>query len=149
MAKTSPVKRLYRSESDRVLGGVAAGLAEYFEIDPVISRLLFVVAAIWGGFGFILYIVLWLIIPTESDVGGEIGKQVDKNAKEIEHKAQELGGTIRKKVDADHSRRWIGILLIVVGVWFVLGNLNIFFFRFDVLWPVIFVIAGIILLIRR
>ncbi len=61
MAKT---KRLYRSVHDRVLGGVAGGMAEYFDIDPVLVRLVFVLLLLMSGFTFIVvYLIAWIIIP--------------------------------------------------------------------------------------
>jgi len=55
-------KRLYRQTKDKMIGGVCTGLGEYFEIDPVILRVLFV-AILLIGMGFLLYIILWIIIP--------------------------------------------------------------------------------------
>lgn len=55
-------KRLTRS-NDRMVAGVAAGLAEYFDIDPVIVRLAFVALSLLGGPGLILYIIMWVIMP--------------------------------------------------------------------------------------
>ena len=61
--ETLQKKRLYRQLKDKVLGGVCSGLAEYFEIDPVLLRVLFVVAFFFGSMGFWLYIILWIIVP--------------------------------------------------------------------------------------
>ncbi|MCA9949457.1 MAG: PspC domain-containing protein [Anaerolineales bacterium] len=55
-------KKLTRSD-DRMVAGVAAGLAEYFDIDPVIARLVFVALTLMGGPGIILYIIMWIIMP--------------------------------------------------------------------------------------
>ena len=57
------VRRLYRSSKDKILGGVCGGLGEYFGIDPVIIRLIFVILALGWGFGILLYIIAWIIIP--------------------------------------------------------------------------------------
>lgn len=57
------VKRLYRSKKDKVLGGVCGGIAEYFNIDPVIIRVIAVVLAFMGFIGLIAYIVAWIIVP--------------------------------------------------------------------------------------
>jgi len=61
-------KQLMRSE-DRMVAGVAGGLAEYFDIDPTIIRILFVLLAIFGGgfLGILIYIVLWIIMPDPLD----------------------------------------------------------------------------------
>lgn len=56
-------KRLYRSYTDKMLGGVCGGLGEYFDIDPVIIRVLFVIAVLFGGGGILAYIILWIVIP--------------------------------------------------------------------------------------
>lgn len=58
-------KRLYRSKSDRMIGGVSAGLGEYLGIDTTIIRLLFVFTTIWGGAGAIVYLVMLLVVPEE------------------------------------------------------------------------------------
>lgn len=55
-------KRLYRSRTDRVIGGVCGGLAEYFGIDSTVFRLLFLILLFFGG-GFLLYAIFWIIMP--------------------------------------------------------------------------------------
>lgn len=55
--------RLVRSQSDVIVAGVCGGLAEYFHIDPVIVRLVFVLVTITSGFGLIVYPVLWIVMP--------------------------------------------------------------------------------------
>ena len=59
-------KRLYRSKTNRQIAGVCGGLAEYFNIDPTIVRILFVVGTLLGGPGLILYIILAIIVPEET-----------------------------------------------------------------------------------
>jgi phage shock protein C len=57
-------KRLYRSQTDKKIAGVCGGLAEYFGIDPVIPRIVFVILLLPGGFpGFIPYVILWILVP--------------------------------------------------------------------------------------
>ena len=58
------MKRLYRSSSDKMIAGVCAGLAEYFNIKPVIVRVIFIILLLPGGFpGFIPYVLLWALVP--------------------------------------------------------------------------------------
>jgi len=59
---SSREKRLYRQTKDKMIGGVCSGLSEHLDIDPVILRVLFVFA-LFLGMGFLLYIILWIIIP--------------------------------------------------------------------------------------
>lgn len=61
------MKQLYRSESDRKIAGICGGLADYFDIDPVIPRVVFVALVIGAGSGLLLYLIMWFIIPTESE----------------------------------------------------------------------------------
>ena len=61
-------KKLYRSQKDRMIGGVCGGLGEYFGIDPTIVRLLFVAFALAGGPGLIAYLVFLIVVPDESTV---------------------------------------------------------------------------------
>ncbi|ABN52289.1 MAG TPA: PspC domain-containing protein [Hungateiclostridium thermocellum] len=59
------MKKLYLSNSDKIIGGVCGGVAEYFEIDPTLIRLIAVIATVLTGFvgGIIIYIVAMIIIP--------------------------------------------------------------------------------------
>jgi phage shock protein C len=59
-------KKLYRSRKNKVLGGVCGGLGEYFDIDPTIIRIVFVILLLPGGFpGLIPYVILWIVVPPE------------------------------------------------------------------------------------
>ena len=66
------VKRLYRSRKDRMLAGICGGIGNYFNTDPTVIRVLFVVAALILGGGLLIYLILWLIIPLEPEMVGEI-----------------------------------------------------------------------------
>lgn len=59
------IKRLYRSRSERMIAGVCGGLGEYLNIDATVIRLIFAIAALWGGAGLIVYLVMWLVVPEE------------------------------------------------------------------------------------
>jgi phage shock protein C len=56
-------KRLYRSGKSKILGGICGGIAEYFNVDPAIIRLLWVLFALGYGSGVLAYIIAWIIIP--------------------------------------------------------------------------------------
>ncbi len=60
-----PAKRLYRSRTDRMIGGVCAGIARYFNIDPTLVRLLFVIGLLAVGGTFWAYIIMMIVIPEE------------------------------------------------------------------------------------
>jgi len=63
----APVRRLYRSNKNKVLGGVCGGLGEYFNIDPVLIRLIWIFFVLFWGTGLLAYIIAWLVIPRKSD----------------------------------------------------------------------------------
>jgi len=59
------VKRLYRSRDDRVIGGVCGGLAKYLTMDPTVVRLIFVLLALAGGPGILIYLIMLIVVPEE------------------------------------------------------------------------------------
>jgi phage shock protein C len=58
-----PVKRLMRSSRDKKIGGVCAGLADYFDLDPTLVRVIWLLAIFFAGTGFLIYIILWIVLP--------------------------------------------------------------------------------------
>lgn len=75
-------KKLYRSEKDKMIGGVCGGIAEYFDIDSTIVRVLFVLLLLSGS-GFLLYIILLVVIPTPSQFSQEYPKEEKTNQKVV------------------------------------------------------------------
>ncbi len=58
-------RRLYRSRADKMIAGVCAGIARYFDLDPVLVRVLWVLCVLFGGTGLLLYVILWIVMPLE------------------------------------------------------------------------------------
>ncbi|MBO7418979.1 MAG: PspC domain-containing protein [Bacteroidaceae bacterium] len=58
-------KKLRRTKNDKMIAGVCGGLGKYFDLDPTILRLVFVLLLIFAGTGLLAYLVLWLVIPQE------------------------------------------------------------------------------------
>lgn len=69
---SSGYRRLYRDENDKVLGGVCSGLANYFDIDPIIVRIAFLIVMFAFGTGLLAYVILWVVVPSTStaEIGG-------------------------------------------------------------------------------
>ncbi len=123
------VRKLYRSSSDRMLGGVCGGLAEYFNIDSTLMRILWVVFTLVGGAGLLLYIVSLIIIPLNP---GEAASEV-------------------KKSKTGSSGLIWGIVLIALGLIVLAGNFNWVFFPFfwggfALFWPLLIIVAGLALI---
>jgi len=148
--------RITKSKTDRVIEGVCGGLAEYFGIDSVIVRLLFVALTFIHGMGVILYIILAIIMPKAEKIDQSPKETIRENIQEISERMKEAGeemGTVfSKKAEEKHTNRtgWFGILLILLGVFFLLENLNLIrWFNNDLLWPIIIIFIGAWLLIKR
>jgi phage shock protein C len=124
MDTVKPTPRLYRSATDKVIGGVCGGLAHYFNIDPALVRIAFVVFALTGGAGVLLYIVLWIAIP--------VGEGTPAIA---------LG---------DRGHEMLATVLIAVGALWLLANFGAFtFIDWRFAWPLVLIAAGGALLLRR
>ncbi len=152
-------KKLYRSHDDKILAGVCGGLAEYFGVDSTLVRLGFILIVALGGSGALLYLLLWLIMPKDANAPAVLNEErVKEFANEIKDKAQELKASVKKEHEhqAHHKvccggRRgsfW-GWILLIIGVIFLAGNLMPHWFMRQLwsLWPLIFVIGGILLIV--
>ncbi len=142
-------KRLYRSRTNRVLAGVAGGLGDYFDIDPVIFRIIFVVLTLLNGLGLLLYLVFWIVIPeegTEPVIKGDIGKKIETHARRV---ASEVREAVNRNHERDRSgARVVGaLILIVLGLLFLAQNLfGLDFWR--LIGPFIIILLGLLLILR-
>lgn len=138
-------KKLYRSRTNRVISGVAGGLGEYFDIDPVIFRILFVLFLLVGGFALILYIILILVIPLESEQG--IGKKKTQSGKG----AQKSGSKGKEEKSQFTAKRLIGLIVVLFGIVILISNLfslNWGWFRWGIFWAIIIIIIGSFFLLK-
>ena len=62
------MKKFYLSDTDKKIGGVCGGIAQYFDIDPIIVRIIWIIAAFFYGIGLIPYLAFWIIVPRENNV---------------------------------------------------------------------------------
>ncbi|HEV2483777.1 MAG TPA: PspC domain-containing protein [Puia sp.] len=98
-------RRLYRAENDKILGGVCAGLANYLKIDPAIVRIIFVLLCTGWGAGFLVYIVLWLILPTRA-LPAAVRKRLYRNPDD-----RVIGGVASGLAAYFHMEVWIPRLI--------------------------------------
>jgi len=93
--------RLHKSRRSRVLAGVCGGLGEYFSIDPTLVRLLFVLLTIFQGVGFLVYIVLWIVMPEESTSDlpprDAMRENINKFRDDVEHFGGQFRGGTRRE----------------------------------------------------
>lgn len=112
-------RRLYRSENDKILGGVCGGLANYFHLDPAVMRILFVLITFGWGAGFLLYIILWAVLPTRS-LPVNARKRLYRNSDD-----RVLGGVASGLAAYFHIEVWIPRLIFALPL--IAGILTSFF----------------------
>ena len=96
-------KRLYRSRHDRMVAGVAGGVAAYLGVDPLFVRLAIVFLSLLNGIGVLLYIAMWLLVPSEDSATVDAREQVRENAQEIRASAEQLAQRVRNMFAAPHN----------------------------------------------
>ena len=113
-------RRLYRSENDKLLGGVCAGLANYLRLDPAIVRIIFALITFGGfGLGFLLYIILWIVIPSKS-LAANIKKRLYRNRDD-----KVIGGVASGLAAYFHIDVWIPRLIFALPL--ILGIITSIF----------------------
>lgn len=156
-------KKLYRDEYHKVLGGVCSGLAEYFEMDVTVIRLLFAFTVIVMGVGIIPYVVLWIVLPKK----GYLYSQYNNPTVDYTVPPQQPEGEFTHQGNPFENRPYannpfanvplenvplkqksnagiiVGMVLIIVGAAILIDEYNLIpDFDFDRLWPVILVFVG-------
>jgi phage shock protein C len=151
-------KKLYRSTMDKMIGGVAGGLAEYFDIDSTLIRVLFIVVVFLGGGGIIAYIILWIVVPqkpyelpknpfaqtTPESGSGSNFSAAENNSDSFSMSNGSVAGSMTK---SSNKQIWVAIVLMVIGGLLLLDNIFPRF-DFDHYWPVILIGIGIGLLLK-
>ena len=136
-------KKWYRSRKDKMIGGVCGGIGEYFDIDPTLIRILFVVGLFMAA-GFLAYIVLWIVVPEEPV---------------IPETTSATGATAEQKSDAENARPEtkpnepgprrnrsgiFGGVLVILGVLLLIDN----FVTFHAFWPLVLILIGVGILLK-
>jgi phage shock protein C len=88
-------KRLLRSRNDRIVAGVAGGVAAMFNVDPLLVRIVFLALTLFNGLGLIIYLVLWLLVPNEDSPAVDAREQVRENVGEMQAAAESLVQRVR------------------------------------------------------
>ena len=137
-------ERLYRSRRVRVLGGVAGGLAKYFNLDPILVRVLFVIITILHGFGVLLYIILWIVVPEEPF---EVAYPSDQGSADTDAQPNtSYDTTTPPPAKSNGTGRIVaGVILIGIGLIFFADRIIPSFDLSDV-FPIALIIVGALLL---
>ena len=140
-------KRLYRSSKSKVFGGVAGGIAEYFDIDPIIIRLLFIIIAFAGGGGILVYFIMWVAIPLEPITPFTMNVNPgDPAATQTPNPGVDPADPTFVPVKRDSRTSLIGgMVLIALGLIFLVDRF-IPEIHFHDIWPLILVVVGGVLI---
>jgi phage shock protein PspC (stress-responsive transcriptional regulator) len=165
-------RRLYRSRTDTVLGGVASGLAQYLNSDPALVRIAWaILVPLTGGAMFLAYIVAWIVVPEEPYPGAAAGAPAPASAGVAMPAATEAGEPATDPVTgapiqpaADPGATWtppppvtrsagpgsagiiVGIGLVLLGFWFLLRE-YLPDFNWNFVWPLFIVGIGVLVLV--
>ncbi len=127
-------RRLYKSRQHRIIDGVCGGIAEYFDVDVTIVRLLFVLVTLLGGTGLVLYIVAMIIMPVNPNHLAPSG-------------SQPAAAAVQNNGD---KRRFFGVFLILVGTFILLmklgwdADIDWWIFSRHYMLPVLLILVGIL-----
>jgi phage shock protein C len=159
-------RRLTRDTKNGVLGGVAAGFAKYFDVDPVLARIVFIALTALSGAGLLAYIVGWIIMPRDDrgrdDRGAEApppatagpgSSPVDRAVEKVREAGDRLADELHRLPErGDRGRVVAGSILIVLGTLFLLERLSWWYWphwaRLANLWPVILIAVGASLILE-
>jgi phage shock protein C len=154
-------RRLYRCRHDQRIAGVASGIAEYFDADPTVVRILWVLSIFLGGFGLLLYIAMAIIVPLEPEQGFiGVGSQADaptgEAAGDAGVKASHTGSQPAPSGDRHVSRggdgrgtMFVGMALVLFGALALIdAYLPVWADHGRFLWPAFILGIGAILVIN-
>ncbi|HJP90136.1 MAG TPA: PspC domain-containing protein [Candidatus Limnocylindrales bacterium] len=135
-------ERLYRSRNDRMLFGVAGGMADWLDIDPAIVRLVWALLILAGGVGLLLYIVAAIVIP-EAPIGAGAGGSASAEAGPT---GLASTGPRPMRRGSGNGAMIFGLILVVLGAWFLLRR---FMPALDMSWvmPGALIVIGLVLIV--
>lgn len=150
-------KKLYRSRTDRIIAGVCGGLGEFFNIDPVLFRIVFIVLLFTGGSGFLIYLVMMLIIPKENEGAGidlnkeKVKETLKESAENIKREAEEMKHRMnRSEGRSGKTGKLFALFLIAVGlVAFLHEIFPMPWFRMNFIGPLVVMFIGFLILFRN
>ena len=136
-------KKLKRDTRNKVIGGVCAGLANYFDIDTALVRVLFAIMFLCASAGFWLYIILWVVMPAGQGTQDETNYFVSPDGTtEVSEETQSAG----LKSSKSKGSLVAGLILIGIGV---IGLVHRYIpeINWETAWPILLIVLGLFLII--
>lgn len=141
-------KKLYRSKKDRIVFGVCGGLAEYFQVDVLIIRLIFIALIFGAGSGLLIYLIFALLVPSENEIIFDQKKSESK----AEEFMSDLGSRTKKlsyELKVGDWRFLFGIFLVIIGLSSLLSNIWPFNFLWHNFWPIFLITIGLLIIFKK
>lgn len=137
-----PPRKVYRSRRDRLVFGVCGGIAEYYNIESLWVRLIFIFLGITGAIGFILYVALALLMPLDpAETGSD---KIRLTAEDVRDRVKGLTNEIQSDKKLARRRNLLGLVIVIVGLISFLNELfPNFWIGWKVLWPLIIILIGL------
>jgi phage shock protein PspC (stress-responsive transcriptional regulator) len=126
------LKQLYRSTNNKIIGGVAGGIAEYVDLDVTLVRLIWVLSFFAGG--IFVYLICWIIFPEAAENEDPSGPYTAPSDQEQDVSQQRLT-----------CRRNLGLILIALGLVFLVKNM-VPWYLWEKAWPLLLVVIGLYIL---
>lgn len=139
-----PEARLMRSESDKMIAGVCGGIAAYLGVDPVFVRLAFLVLLFASGIGALLYLILMIVMPSESNFDQPSSKIMQDN---IDRLGDDFGQGVRRVRAHPQGRTLAAGLLILLGFFLLFDNFG--WLSNGIFWAVALIGIGLYMILRR
>ena len=144
-------RRLYRSRSDSMIGGVAAGLAAYLNSDPALVRIVWaILVVVTGGAALVVYIVAWIVVPEEPVApAAPVEPTTDPVTGEVVIPTSEpapAAAASTPSVTGGQAGVVVGIGLVVLGLWFLLRE-YLPEIDWSLIWPLVLVGIGVLVLV--
>jgi phage shock protein C len=138
-------RKIYRSRKDRIIFGVCGGIAEYYNIESLWVRVVFIFLGITGAIGFVLYVALAILMPLNpvKSISDKKPEEVGATAEEFRDRVKGLASELRNDPKVDRRRNLLGLLIVTIGVIAFFNELfPNFWIGWKVLWPMIIILIG-------
>lgn len=137
--------RLVRPENDRILAGVCAGIANWIGLDVTLIRIIFLILGFMTGSGLLIYIILWIVMPSASEIPG---RQTDWSQRAGQMRNEFIQATSKPNMDA---LKIFGGILVALGGFYLLKEIQPQWFYWvnkSVMWAAALIVIGAVFIVR-
>jgi len=142
-------KRLYRNETEKVLGGVCAGLGDFLGIDPVFLRIFFIIWTVMGELSVLIYVILWIVVPRSTAPDADDNFELNDVGSRFQQMGREIGDIARSP--SQKLITFTGLGLVGWGIYEIAKQLfpvlNIWNYS-QYVWPAMLIVAGGFIIFR-